>query len=69
MNEDEAKILLFAAVRSAVLPIGAALHKTEAKITAKTMETIEEMRKTVDMDKMRVLMALKAEEHHEIGTE
>lgn len=62
MNEDEAKILLFAAVRSAVLPIGAALHKTEAEITAKTWETIETMRKTVDADKIRALMALKTEE-------
>ncbi len=61
MNENEAEVLLFAVVRSAVLPIGLALHKTEAEITAKTWETIEAMRKTVDTDKIRALMALKAE--------
>ena len=47
MNENEAEVLLFAVVRSAVLPIGLALHKTEAEITAKTWETIEAMRKTI----------------------
>lgn len=62
MNENEAEVLLFAVVRSAVLPIGLALHKTEAEITAKTWETIEAMRKTVDTDKIRALMALKTEE-------
>ena len=61
MNENEAEVLLFAVVRSAVLPIGLALHKTEAEITAKTWETIEAMRKTVDADKIRALMALKTE--------
>ncbi len=61
MNENEAEVLLFAVVRSAVLPIGLALHKTEAEITAKTWETIEAMRKTVDTDKIRALMALKTE--------
>lgn len=61
MNENEAEILLFAVVRSAVLPIGLSLHKTEAEIAAKTWETIEAMRKTVDTDKIRALMALKTE--------
>lgn len=61
MNENEAEVLLFAVVRSAVLPIGLALHKTEAEITAKTWETIEEMRKMVDMNRIRALMASEQE--------
>ena len=55
---EEAHILLFAAVRTAVLPLGVKLGKTEKEISEKTFETIVEMRNTVDYEKTRKCMML-----------
>ena len=51
--------LLFATVRNlAILPIGQKLGKTQKEITEKTFETIEEIKKKVDIPQMRSLMHL-----------
>lgn len=51
--------LLFATVRNlAILPIGQKLGKTQKEITEKTFETIEEIKKKVDIPQMRSLMRL-----------
>ena len=55
---EEAQLLLFAAVRTAVLPLGVKLGKTEKEISEKTFETIVEMKKTVDYAKTRKCMEL-----------
>lgn len=55
---EEAQLLLFAAVRTAVLPLGVKLGKTEKEISEKTFETIVEMKKTVDYVKTRKCMEL-----------
>ena len=55
---EEAQLLLFAAVRTAVLPLGVKLGKNEKEISEKTFETIVEMKKTVDYAKTRKCMEL-----------
>ena len=55
---EEAQLLLFAAVRTAVLPLGVKLGKTEKEISEKTFETIVEIKKTVDYAKTRKCMEL-----------
>ena len=58
---DHLEIMLFAVVRATILPISIRLGKTEAELTAKTIETIKETEKTIDFERMRELMQLKEE--------
>ena len=56
-ERDLFELMLFAVVRnSGVLSLGLTLHKTEEEISEKTFETIDELKKMIDIQKITEIM-------------